>query len=169
MNLPPLLVVIHETVISAKKSMAFHADPQYYASYHSLIELDGTINYLVPAEHKAFAAAISEFIDPITKEAEHINGSVDDFAYHIALETPIDGRDGISPHSGYTYEQYKSLAWLCVSTGVQDSRIVTHGEISIPPTLEPRCFNIDYFFEVYSSQKGMGRKRLNMGLLDNVE
>ena len=163
----PLLVVIHETLITAEHSKILHGDPEYYGSYHSLIERSGKITYLVPAEHKAYAASTSRFIDNFGEE-QSIKGSVDDFAYHIALETP---RDGIhypdrNYHVGYTSEQYTSLAWLCVATGVQKERITTHGEIVEPPTNEPRCFNYDYFYNLYVKQRSVGRKLLNFGVLD---
>ena len=137
MTLPPLLVVLHETVISAEQSTKFHGDPSYLGSYHAIVARNGDIIYLVPPEHKAFAAANSAFLDPTSGELEEVNGSVNDFAYHIALETPIDGRDpNKTTHSGYTREQYQSLAWLCVATGVQSNRITTHGEIKDPQTVE---------------------------------
>lgn len=164
----PLLVVIHETLISAEDSKRLHADPNYYASYHALIERSGRIIYLTPADSKAYAAAESIYTN-VEGEQEHINGSVDDFAYHIALETPPDGY-GLSKnyHIGYTKEQYRSLGWLVAATGVIPDRVVRHGEIITPPTSEPRCFNEDYFFECYEKARATGRKTLNFGVLDYV-
>lgn len=165
----PLLVVIHETLISAEQSKLLHADPEYYGSYHALIERSGNITYLVPAEHKAFAASVSSYTNSFG-EVEQINGSVDDFAYHIALETPPDGIQYNSReyHTGYTIEQYQSLAWLCAATGVQQDRITTHGEITSPKRLEPRCLNYDYFYNLYSTQHSLGRKLLDFGVLEYV-
>ena len=164
----PLLVVIHETLISAEDSKRLHGDPNYYASYHALIERSGKIIYLTPADSKAYAAAESVFVN-VEGEEEQINGSVDDFAYHIALETPPDGY-GLSKnfHIGYTKEQYTSLGWLVAATGVQQDRIVRHGEIVTPSTSEPRCFNEDYFFEEYEKARLVGRKTLDFGVLDYV-
>lgn len=164
----PLLVVIHETLISAEDSLRLHADPEYYASYHAVIDRAGEITYLTPASQKAYAAAESVYIDSFG-ERQHINGSVDDFAYHISLETPADGY-GLSKeyHIGYTKEQYTSLGWLVAATGVQPERIVTHGELKQPETSEPRCFNFDYFYGEFQKARAVGRKRLDFGILDYV-
>ena len=156
MSFPPLLVVLHETIATTKKVLRLHGDPEYLASYHTLIKRDGGIVYLVPSEHKAFAAGNSVFVNPVTNKEEAINGSVDDFAYHIALETPVDGMDRTKArHSGYTYEQYLSLAWLLRATGVSLERIVKHSDISqADETLEsePRCLNLEFLFKVLNKQ-----------------
>lgn len=168
MTIPyPLIVVIHETLITAEDSIKLHGDPNYYASYHALVHRSGDITYLTPSDCKAYAAATSVFIDTFGEQQE-IEGSVDDFAYHITLETPPDGvKDPTKEyHIGYTKEQYKSLAWLCASTGVAFNRIITHGKVSIPTTLEPRCFNEDYFFNEYEIMRKTVRKSLDMGVLD---
>lgn len=163
----PLLVVIHETLISAEDSILLHADPSYYGSYHALIHRSGKITYLVPGDCKAYAAANSSFTTPFG-EIQNVKGSVDDFAYHIALETPFDGVKNPKSeyHIGYTKEQYTSLGWLVAYTGVGSQRIVTHGEIITPTTLEPRCFNFDYFYSIYLEyQKTIGIK-LDLGILN---
>ena len=162
----PLLVVIHETLISANASLILHSDPEYYGSYHALIDRAGEITYLTPSDSKAYAAARSSFTNSFG-EVEQINGSVDDFAYHIALETPVDGYNSLkAAHIGYTKEQYESLAWLSAHTGVRKERIVTHGEIQTPTTNEPRCFNFDYFFAQFEQARTVSRKTLNFGVLD---
>jgi N-acetyl-anhydromuramyl-L-alanine amidase AmpD len=164
--LPPLLVVIHETLISAEDSIKLHGDPEYFASYHSLVKKDGCIVYLTPGDCKAYAAAESTFTDSFGEE-QSIEGSVDDFAYHIALETPFDGLiNGLDYHTGYTKEQYNSLAWLCASVGAFPNRIVTHGEIVTPKTDEPRCFNYDYFYERFNFTRKIVGKTIKLGVLD---
>lgn len=166
-NFYPLLFVIHETNVDIETSLMLHNDPQYYGSYHAVIDRPGTIHYLVPAESKAFAAAESVFHNLTTGEDEAINGSVDDFAYHVALETPVDGiKFNYSTHTGYTIQQYNTLAWLAHSTGVQRERIITHGQIREPEIIEPRCFNMDYFMEIYNAAKYKARKRFDFGVLD---
>lgn len=161
-----LLVVLHETLISAEDSKRLHADPNYYASYHALIERTGKIVYLTPADSKAYAAAESEYENPITGEIEHINGSVDDFAYHIALETPPDGY-GTSKnyHVGYTKEQYISLAWLVKAVGVSEERITLHSEINKSNSTfqEPRCFNFKYFST--QIENSHNNKSINLGIV----
>lgn len=165
----PLLVVIHETLISAEESIILHGDSQYYASYHSLIHRSGKITYLTPGDCKAYAAAQSTFTDPFG-EIQEVNGSVDDFAYHIALETPPDGITNPKQeyHIGYTKEQYQSLAWLCASVGAHTGRITTHGDISFTKTLEPRCFNLDYFSDIYEIIKKTTNKTIDLGILNYV-
>lgn len=161
----PLLVVIHETLISAEDSIRLHADPSYYGSYHALINRSGFITYLTPANSKAYAAANSKFINHLGDE-EHVDNSVDDFAYHIALETPEDGirNKNNRYHIGYSKEQYKSLAWLCKATGVDTRRITTHGSIQTPDTSEPRCFN-NYYLSL-ELEKATNSKSIDLGILD---
>ena len=158
----PLLVVIHETVISAEEVILLHNDPEYYASYHAVVNRLGDIIYLVPPEYKAYAAANSSFTNPFGI-VEEINGSVDDFAYHIALESPTLA----ITHVGYSKEQYTSLAWLCVAVGARFDRIVTHGEIQDPTTLEPKCFNRPYFDNEFIEQRHSGRKIFDTQIIRN--
>ena len=166
-NFYPLLFVIHETNIDIETSLMLHDDPEYYGSYHAVIDRPGNIHYLVPAESKAFAAAESIYRNPTTNVEESINRSVDDFAYHVSLETPIDGITfNYNTHTGYSIQQYSSLAWLAHATGVQRERIVTHGELRLPEVIEPRCFNMDYFMEIYNSNKFRARKLFDFGVLD---
>lgn len=156
MTTPPLVAVLHETIIDIDLCKALHADPEYYGSYHTIVDRYGRVHYMVPPNKKAYAAARSSFTNPYTGEIEQINGSVDDFAYHIALETPDDGRDVSLPdHSGYTYEQYDSLAWLLRSLGVDLLRVALHGQIKPDQTLEPRCLNTNYLFQVYNQKENI--------------
>jgi hypothetical protein len=69
--------------------------------------------------------------------------SVNNFAYHISLETPADGYNPKqSSHSGYTVAQYNSLSWLINQTGVQSERIVTHAKIDqAGERMDPRSFD----------------------------
>ncbi len=161
----PLLVVIHETLISAEESIILHGDSQYYASYHSLIHRSGKIIYLTPGDCKAYAAAQSTFTD-LFGEIQEVNGSVDDFAYHIALETPPDGIANPKQeyHIGYTKEQYVSLAWLIRATGVQLSRVIPHSAVSYLEQEEPRCLN--NFFLQLEIEKATNNESLNLGILD---
>ena len=147
MSLPALLFVIHETIIDLKQSLDLHADSNYLGSYHTVISYSGEIYYLVPSQYKAYAAANSAFGE------EQIDGSVNDFAYHVALETPVDGRDvKVLSHSGYSYEQYHSLAWLIKATGVDLNRVTTHGRIKIPASTEPRCLNLTYLLNLVDTK-----------------
>ncbi|MEH2338377.1 peptidoglycan recognition protein family protein [Nostoc sp.] len=130
------IIVLHETGYSASSAINFfqvaHTDESVQASYHALIKLDGTVIYLVPPEKRAFGAANSVFESPGGVETVQTNpnlpASVNNFAYHVSLETPPDSYDSSSQetHSGYTEAQYDSLAWLIAQSQVSDDRITTH-------------------------------------------
>ena len=90
---------------------------------------------------------------------------MDDFAYHVALETPPDGvKFNYATHTGYTIQQYQSLAWLARRTGVLNHRIATHGQIKDPQTTEPRCFNRGEFQRRMDSLTN--EKAIDFGVLD---
>ncbi|MEH1871155.1 peptidoglycan recognition protein family protein [Nostoc sp.] len=130
------IIVLHETGYSASSAVNFfqvaHTDESVQASYHALIKLDGTVVYLVPPEKRAFGAANSVFETPQGVETVQTNpnlpASVNNFAYHVSLETPPDSYDASSQqnHSGYKEAQYNSLAWLIAQSQVPDDRITTH-------------------------------------------
>ncbi|WP_414564029.1 MULTISPECIES: peptidoglycan recognition family protein [unclassified Anabaena] len=138
-NLPvnnQAIVVLHETAAAASSVINFfqtpNEDESVQASYHALIKLDGTVVYLVPPDKRAYGAANSVFESPNGVETVTTNpnlaSSVNNFAYHVSLETPPDGRGNnfLTSHSGYTEAQYNSLAWLIAQSQVPDYRITTH-------------------------------------------
>lgn len=149
------LIVLHETVGSGMSAIRHFQTPhprdEDQASYHALIFIDGTIVYLVPPEKRAFGAGNSVFVGANGAEAVKTNpnlpASVNNFAYHIALETPVDGNHNGPSHSGYSAAQYQSLAWLIARTGVPAQRITTHagvdrsGERSDPRSFDFAKFN----------------------------
>lgn len=130
----PPIVVIHETVGSARSAIntfrTRHLQESKQVSYHTLIKRDGEVVYIVPPDKRAFGAGNSVFESEIGLETVKTHPdyppSVNNFAYHISLETPQDGNNNRSRHSGYTQAQYQSLAWLVAKTGVPYSRITTH-------------------------------------------
>ncbi len=152
------IVVLHETVGSASSALnmfaRYHPRDEDQVSYHTLIGLDGTVYYVVPPEQRAFGAGDSTFRTAAGEETVTTNpgfpSSVNNFAYHISLETPPDGQNNNrSGHSGYTEQQYQSLAWLLARTTVPDYRITTHkavdrsGSRSDPRSYDPaRLFNL---------------------------
>ena len=150
----PWIVVLHETVSSGSATIRFFQTPHYreseQASYHALIMRDGTLVYLVPSDKRAFGAGNSVFMGPNGPEAVKTHPkfppSVNNFAYHISLETPADGNNNHATHSGYTRAQYQSLAWLVAQTKVSDSRITTHKAIDRSgERQDPRSFNSQVF------------------------
>lgn len=155
-NLP--LVVLHETTNSAMSAIntfrTSHSNESNQVSYHALIALNGTIVYLVPSDKRAFGAGNSEFESPkgieTVKTNPNLPSSVNNFAYHISLETPLDGRGEPSQnyHSGYTESQYKSLAWLLALSDIPDDRITTHQNVDRSNRrFDPRSFDFERLFQ----------------------
>ena len=153
------IVVLHETVGSAQSTLNFfqtpHPNDDDQVSYHTLIGLDGTIVYLVPPDRRAFGAGNSVFAGDVGQEAVQTNPafppSVNNFAYHISLVTPSDGRNNANRHSGYTRAQYQSLAWLVAKIGVPESRITDHRTVDRSrQRKDPRSFDSKYFLRLLS-------------------
>jgi len=156
------IVVLHETVGPVGATIRFFQTPHYkdeeQVSYHALITLDGTIVYLMPPGKRAFGAGSSVFNGPLGRETVktklQLPPSVNNFAYHIALETPADGNNNNSRHSGYTTNQYQSLAWLTDRTKVPDSRITTHQAIDQSgERQDPRSFDFQKFLALLHSHR----------------
>jgi hypothetical protein len=157
------IVVIHETGFSATSAINFfqapHADENVQASYHALITLDGTVVYLVPPDKRAFGAANSVFEGANDVETVKTNPnlppSVNNFAYHVSLETPPDGRgNNIQAHSGYTQEQYNSLAWLIAQSQIPDDRITTHKQVDRSgQKIDPVSFDFDKFLNLLNTYR----------------
>ncbi len=145
-----LLVVLHETVGSASSAVntmqAPHLNEDDQVSYHSIIKRDGTVIYVVAPEKRAFGAGNSVFNGANGPEAvkthKDFPPSVNNFAYHISLETPGDGGNSAQTHSGYTSQQYQSLAWLVAWTNVPYDRITTHRAVDQSGSrIDPRSFD----------------------------
>lgn len=162
------LVVLHETVGSASSAInlfqTHHPRDEDQVSYHTLITLDGTVVYVVPPEQRAFGAGNSSFPTSAGEESVFTNpdfpSSVNNFAYHISLETPGDGQNNNARnHSGYTAKQYQSLAWLLSRTTVPEERITTHKHVDRSGTrTDPRSFDPEYLFSLlrqYPSRAGL--------------
>ncbi|NJK40486.1 MAG: N-acetylmuramoyl-L-alanine amidase [Acaryochloridaceae cyanobacterium SU_2_1] len=149
-----LIAVIHETVISAADTVRIFQTPHYnesdQASYHDLIARDGTIIHLVLIVNRAFGAGNSVFMGANGPEAVRTHpvypASVNNFAYHISLETPRDGNHNGNSHSGYSQQQYQSLALLISRKGIPANRITTHKAVDRSASRkDPRSFNNQYF------------------------
>jgi hypothetical protein len=149
------LIVLHETVGTADAAIRTfqtpHPNDDDQVSYHTLIRLDGTIVYIVPPEKRAYGAGNSAFITGNGLETVRTDPrfppSVNNFAYHISLETPPTGYNDNYTHGGYTREQYQSLAWLIAKTPVPDDRITTHEAVDQSGSrMDPRSFDAQQFF-----------------------
>lgn len=159
------LIVLHETVNSAASAVRFFQTPhprdEDQASYHTLIARDGTIIYVVPPEKRAYGAGNSVFVGPNGPEAVKTHGalpaSVNNFAYHISLESPADGANNQSAHSGYTEAQYQSLAWLVARTQIPDSRITTHAQVDRSGERhDPRSFEAERLLALLQTLRARG-------------
>ncbi len=156
------IIVIHETVNSAASAInnfqTPHTNENAQVSYHALIKLDGTIIYIVPREFRAFGAGNSVFrgangIETV-KTHKQFPPSVNNFAYHVAFETPPDGWNNSKNHSGYTQVQYNSLAWLIAQSRVPEARITTHKAVDRSGRrIDPRSFDISKFYRLLKSYR----------------
>jgi N-acetyl-anhydromuramyl-L-alanine amidase AmpD len=147
------IVVLHETVASAESTIRLfqtpHANDADQISYHTLIDRDGTVIYLVPPDRRAFGAGNSLFNGEGVKTNSKLPPSVNNFAYHISLVTPSDGMNQRSTHSGYTQAQYESLAWVVAKTGVPASRLTAHKLIDRSGSRsDPRSFDGPAFLQL---------------------
>ncbi len=158
------LVVLHETTDSARSAIntfrTNHPNDNHQVSYHALITLDGIIIYLVPSDKRAFGAGNSAFKSRNGTEAVQTNpnlpASVNNFAYHISLETPVDGRgkSNRNYHTGYTKEQYQSLAWLIALSDIPEERITTHKNVDLSRhKQDPRSFDFDQLLTILNSYR----------------
>lgn len=154
------IIVLHETGDSASSAIntfqTAHDDENQQVSYHALITLDGTVIYIVPPDKRAFGAGNSVFDGPNGSETIQTNPnlepSVNNFAYHVSLETPPEGRNQEPTHLGYTDAQYYSLAWLIAQSQVPDARITTHRAVDRSGTrIDPRSFDFDKFLDLLHS------------------
>lgn len=157
------IIVLHETVASADSAVNFFKTPHpesspTSASYHAIIRRNGEIIYTVPFKYRAFGAGNSEFRGGNGIESVQTNKkfppSVNNFALHFSLETPVDGNHNGNTHSGYSSEQYRSLAWLTAFTKVPESRITTHKAVDRSGTRkDPRNFDRTLFSKALREHK----------------
>ena len=153
----PALIVLHETVISAPATINFfqtpHPNDNDQASYHMLVSQKGDLIRFVPDESRAYGAGYSRFGDFTVHSKSPNNFSVNNVALHISLETPPDGRGDVASHSGYTRDQYNTLAkqvllWQA-KYGIPIFRVTTHASVDRSHSrYDPRTFRWDSF-DVY--------------------
>jgi N-acetyl-anhydromuramyl-L-alanine amidase AmpD len=157
-----MIVVLHETVGSAASAInTFRANnvrETSQVSYHALIERNGAIVYLVPPEMRAFGAGNSVFNGRLGPETVRLHpvfpSSVNNFAYHVSLETPADGRGNGRSHSGYTAAQYQSLAWLIAQTNIPEDRVTTHQAVDRSGMRrDPRSFDPNRFLTLLQTYR----------------
>ncbi|MDP5118725.1 MAG: peptidoglycan recognition protein family protein, partial [Prochlorococcaceae cyanobacterium MAG_34] len=112
----PQLVVLHETVYGIGSAINTFVTPhprdEDQVSYHTLIGGDGSVVQVLDPSKRAFGAGNSAFNGRWVVTNAKVGGSINNFALHISLETPLDGEDDGPAHSGYTSAQYDALAAL---------------------------------------------------------
>ncbi|MCT0214444.1 MULTISPECIES: N-acetylmuramoyl-L-alanine amidase [unclassified Synechococcus] len=146
----PRIVVLHETVYGMESAVQTFLTPhprdQDQVSYHMLIGLDGEVVEALDPSRRAFGAGNSAFNGQWVVTNPKVGGSVNNFALHVSLETPIDGEDNDSGHSGYTRAQYDALAVVLADWmrrfKIPPTSITTHRQVDIGgERSDPRSFD----------------------------
>jgi len=145
----PRVVVLHETVYGLNSAintfLTHHPDDANQVSYHTLIGEKGEVIDTVPPEQRAFGAGFSAFEGRWAVTSRKVSGSINNFALHISLETPIDGEDAAAEHSGYSDAQYDALALVLADWmrrfPIRAEAITTHRHVDLgQERSDPRSF-----------------------------
>jgi N-acetylmuramoyl-L-alanine amidase len=146
----PSLVVLHETVYGIGSAIntftTHHPHDDDQVSYHLLIGEDGQVVQTLDPSQRAFGAGYSAFDGRWDITNPSMSGSVNNFALHVSLETPLDGEDDAPAHSGYTTLQYEALAvvladWM-KQYRIPFEHITTHRHVDLGAArADPRSFN----------------------------
>ena len=146
----PRVVVLHETVYGIQSAISTfltpHPNDQDQVSYHALVGLDGEIVQVLDPAKRAFGAGNSAFRGEWVVTNPSMGGSINNFALHLSLETPLDGEDAAASHSGYTAAQYDALALLLADWmrrfRIPWENITTHRHVDLGgERADPRSFN----------------------------
>ena len=146
----PRLVVLHETVYGMQSAIHTfrtpHPNDQDQVSYHALIGEDGQVIELLDPSKRAFGAGNSAFNGQWVVTNPKVGGSINNFALHVSLETPLDGENNNPGHSGYSPAQYDSLAVLLADWmgryPIKLENITTHQAVDLGgERSDPRSFN----------------------------
>jgi len=163
----PELIVIHETVIPTTQTIKLfktaHPKDEDQASYHILIDRSGSLIRIVPDENRAYGSGYSRFGDFTVHTKYPDRFSINNVSLHISLESPYDGQGDSLRHSGYTMNQYDSLAkqvllWQA-KYGIPDFRVTTHASVDRSHSrYDPRSFrwdDFDYYHRQYARACGL--------------
>ena len=146
----PQLVVLHETVYGLSSAIntftTHHPDDADQVSYHMLIGEKGQIVQALDPARRAFGAGYSAFRGRWAVTNPAMAGSVNNFALHLSLETPIDGENEAPGHSGYTTAQYDSMAVVLADWmrrfNIAPDAITTHRHVDLGlERADPRSFD----------------------------
>ena len=146
----PQVVVLHETVYGLSSAvntfMTHHPNDADQVSYHMLIGEKGQIVQALDPARRAFGAGYSAFAGRWVITNPAMAGSINNFALHLSLETPIDGEDDAPGHSGYTTAQYDAMAVVLADWmkrfHIPADHITTHRHVDLGmERADPRSFN----------------------------
>jgi N-acetylmuramoyl-L-alanine amidase len=144
------LVVLHETVYGIGSAIntftTHHPHDDDQVSYHVLIGEDGQVVEALDPAKRAFGAGYSAFKGRWDVTNPSMAGSVNNFALHLSLETPLDGEDADPGHSGYSSRQYDALAVVLADWmrryRIPFERITTHRHVDLgAERADPRSFD----------------------------
>ncbi len=146
----PRVVVLHETVYGLNSALNTFVTPHPrdddQVSYHVLIGEDGRIIQALDPAKRAFGAGYSAFDGEWVITNRNVGGSINNFALHLSLETPIDGENEAPRHSGYSQAQYDSLALVLADWmqkyDIPAENITTHRYVDLGgERADPRSFD----------------------------
>lgn len=146
----PRVVVLHETVYGLESAVSTFLTPhprdEDQVSYHSLVGLDGEVVQVLDPSRRAFGAGNSAFQGEWVITNPKVGGSINNFALHLSLETPLDGENDGPAHSGYTTAQYDAMALVLADWmrrfEIPWQNITTHRHVDLGgERADPRSFN----------------------------
>jgi N-acetylmuramoyl-L-alanine amidase len=146
----PRVIVLHETVYGLGSAintfLTPHPRDEDQVSYHTLIGGNGQVVKILDPLRRAFGAGNSAFNGQWVVTNPQVGGSVNNFALHLSLETPLDGEDDEPGHSGYTEAQYDAMALVLAdwmgSFRIPPQNITTHRHVDLAgERADPRSFD----------------------------
>lgn len=146
----PTLVVLHETVFGLQSALntfiKHNPRDEDQVSYHLLIGENGEAVEALHPRFRAYGAGYSAFDGEWAVLNPELPGSINNFALHLSLETPLDGENNAESHSGYSSAQYDSLAVVLADWmkryHIPKERITTHRHVDLGAArADPRSFN----------------------------
>ena len=146
----PTLVVLHETVFGLQSALntfiKHNPRDEDQVSYHLLIGQNGEAVEALHPRFRAYGAGYSAFDGEWAVLNPELPGSINNFALHLSLETPLDGENNAESHSGYSSAQYDSLAVVLADWmkryHIPKERITTHRHVDLgAERADPRSFN----------------------------
>lgn len=146
----PRVVVLHETVYGMESAISTFLTPhprdEDQVSYHSLVGLDGEVVQVLDASRRAFGAGNSAFQGQWVITNPKVGGSINNFALHLSLETPLDGENDAPSHSGYSEAQYDAMALVLAdwmrTYAIPWENITTHRHVDLGgERADPRSFD----------------------------